>query len=55
MTLLWRVLDPPTEVRQRDFTAFNHVVDANGERIAQVDGLALLSRDWWSGDVLVQR
>ena len=55
VTLLWRVLDPSSEVRQRDFTAFNHVVDANGERIAQVDGLALLSRDWWSGDVLVQR
>ena len=55
VTLLWRVLDPPAEVRQRDFTAFNHVVDAHGERVAQVDGLALLSRDWWPGDVLVQR
>ena len=55
VTLLWRVLDPSTEVRQRDFTAFNHVVDASGERVAQVDGLALLSRDWWPGDVLVQR
>ena len=55
VTLLWRVLDPPAEVRQRDFTAFNHVIDANGERVAQVDGLALLSRDWWPGDVLVQR
>jgi hypothetical protein len=55
VTLLWRVLDPPSEVRQRDFTAFNHVVDASGERVAQVDGLALLSRDWWPGDVLVQR
>jgi len=55
VTLLWRVLDPPSEVRQRDFTAFNHVVDASGDRVAQVDGLALLSRDWWPGDVLVQR
>ena len=55
VTLLWRVLDPSSEVRQRDFTAFNHVVDASGERVAQVDGLALLSRDWWPGDVLVQR
>jgi len=55
VTLLWRVLDPSPEVRQRDFTAFNHVVDASGERVAQVDGLALLSRDWWPGDVLVQR
>jgi hypothetical protein len=55
VTLVWRVLDPSPEVRQRDFTAFNHVVDASGERVAQVDGLALLSRDWWPGDVLVQR
>ena len=55
VTLVWRVLDPSSEVRQRDFTAFNHVIDASGERVAQVDGLALLSRDWWPGDVLVQR
>jgi len=55
VTLVWRVLDPSPEVRRRDFTAFNHVVDAGGKRVAQVDGLALLSRDWWPGDVLVQR
>jgi len=55
VTLVWRVLDPSQEVRQRDFTAFNHVISASGERVAQVDGLALLSRDWWPGDVLVQR
>lgn len=55
VTLVWRVLDPSAEVRQRDFTAFNHLVDGSGERVAQVDGLALLSRDWWPGDVLVQR
>jgi hypothetical protein len=55
VTLLWRVLDPPPEVRQRDFTAFNHVLNSSGQRVAQVDGLALLSRDWWPGDVLVQR
>ena len=55
VTLLWRVLDPSAEVRERDFTAFNHVLTAGGERVAQVDGLSLLSRDWWPGDVLVQR
>jgi hypothetical protein len=55
VTLVWRVLDPPPEVRQRDFTAFNHVITGTEERVAQVDGLALLSRDWWPGDVLVQR
>ena len=55
VTLVWRVLDPPPEVRQRDFTAFNHVVTGSDTLVAQVDGLALLSRDWWPGDVLIQR
>lgn len=55
VTLVWRVLEPPDAVRQRDFTAFNHVVTGSGAKAAQVDGLALLSRDWWPGDVLVQR
>jgi hypothetical protein len=55
VTLVWRVLDPTPEVRERDFTAFNHVITDTGERVAQADGLALLSRDWWPGDVLVQR
>jgi hypothetical protein len=55
ITLLWRVLDPPPEVRQRDFTAFNHLITQEGELVGQEDGLALLSRDWWPGDVLVQR
>ncbi|MCD6290134.1 MAG: hypothetical protein J7M34_06480, partial [Anaerolineae bacterium] len=52
--LVWRVLDPPPEVRKRDMTAFNHILDAEGKRVAQVDGMSLLSRDWWPGDVLVQ-
>lgn len=53
-TLIWRVLEPPPEARTRDFTAFNHILDANGAMVSQVDGLALLSRDWWPNDVLVQ-
>ncbi|MCX7852800.1 MAG: glycosyltransferase family 39 protein [Caldilineales bacterium] len=53
--LVWRVTAPPPTVGTRDLTAFNHIVDvASGERVAQADGLALLSRDWWPGDVLVQ-
>ncbi len=55
VTLVWRVLDPASEVRQRDFTAFNHIVTGSDALVAQADGLALLSRDWWPGDVLVQR
>ncbi len=55
VTLIWKVLDPPAAARAGDFTAFNHVLDeATGERAGQVDGLALLSRDWWPGDVLIQ-
>ena len=54
VTLVWRVLDPPPAVRTSDMTAFNHVLAAGDERVGQVDGLALLSRDWWPGDVLVQ-
>lgn len=54
VTLVWRVLDPPPEVRQRDMTAFNHILNETGAMAAQVDGLALLSRDWWPGDVLIQ-
>jgi 4-amino-4-deoxy-L-arabinose transferase-like glycosyltransferase len=54
VTLAWRVLNPPAEVRARDFTAFNHILNTAGERVAQVDGMALLSRDWWPGDVLLQ-
>ncbi|MFN8439713.1 MAG: hypothetical protein U0175_03035 [Caldilineaceae bacterium] len=54
VTLIWHVLEPPNEVRQRDLTAFNHVLTRDGGMAAQVDGLALLSRDWWPGDVLVQ-
>lgn len=54
MLLVWRVLDPPPAVRERDVTAFNHVLDEQGEMAAQIDGLSLPSRDWWPGDVLLQ-
>ncbi|MGC8780736.1 MAG: ArnT family glycosyltransferase [Anaerolineae bacterium] len=54
VTLIWRVLDPPASVRTRDMTAFNHILDTQGQTAGQADGLALLSRDWWPGDVLIQ-
>ena len=54
-TLVWQVTSPPPGVGARDFTAFNHIVRAGtDEKVVQVDGLALLSRDWWPGDVLYQ-
>ena len=53
-TLVWRVLDPPMSVRSRDMTAFNHILGMDGKGVAQADGMALLSRDWWPGDVLIQ-
>ncbi len=54
VTLTWHVLDVASSARTRDITAFNHIVDAAGNKAAQVDGLALLSRDWWPGDVVMQ-
>jgi hypothetical protein len=52
---VWRVRDSSPAARLRDLTAFNHILDAGtGERVAQADGLALFSRDWWPGDVLIQ-
>ncbi|MCO6452942.1 MAG: glycosyltransferase family 39 protein [Caldilineales bacterium] len=54
IALVWRVTDPAPDVRTRDFTAFNHIVNGKGEMAAQADGMALLSRDWWPGDILVQ-
>lgn len=54
VVLIWRVGEPPWEVRERDFTAFNHILTEQGDMVAQVDGLATLSRDWWPGDVLIQ-
>ena len=55
VTLIWQVLDPHSDVRTRDFTAFNHVLEAdNGGMAAQVDGFSVLSRDWWPGDVIIQ-
>jgi hypothetical protein len=55
VTLFWRVLDPPWSVRERDMTAFNHILAADSSMVWQMDGLALLSRDWWPDDVLLQR
>lgn len=55
ITLFWQALNPTEAARSGDFTAFNHVLDATtAEQVGQVDGLALLSRDWWPGDVLIQ-
>jgi len=52
---VWRVDSPREDVRVRDFTAFNHILQAQTrERMAQTDGMAALSRDWWPGDILVQ-
>ena len=53
-TLVWRVLEPPPAARERDFTAFNHILNTQEEMVTQTGDLALLSRDWWPGDVLVQ-
>ncbi len=54
-TLVWRVTQPAPDVFVRDITAFNHILrQGSQDRAAQVDGLALLSRDWQPDDVLYQ-
>ncbi|HID34762.1 MAG TPA: hypothetical protein EYP25_09405 [Anaerolineae bacterium] len=53
--LVWHMQAPEPRAQQGDFTAFNHIVRTGAkEKIAQVDGMALLSRDWWPDDVLYQ-
>ena len=53
--LVWRMDDVPETTRERDYTAFNHIVRLDsGNKVAQVDGMAMLSRDWWPDDVLYQ-
>ncbi len=55
VALIWQVREHNPDVLTRDFTAFNHVLEANsGSMAAQVDGFSVLSRDWWPGDVIIQ-
>jgi len=55
VTLIWQVHEHNPEVRTRDYTAFNHVLEVeSGSLAAQVDGFSVLSRDWWPGDVIIQ-
>jgi len=54
-TLVWHVQQPAPDVAGLDFTAFNHILrEDDRERVAQADGLALLSQDWQLDDVLYQ-
>lgn len=53
-TLVWAVFAQTPDATTRALTAFNHILDADGGMAAQTDGLSLLSRDWWTGDLLVQ-
>ena len=53
--LVWRMTQPTEQAWQGDYTAFNHLLAEGTETLAvQVDGMALLSRDWWPEDVLYQ-
>ena len=53
--LVWHMREPGPQAWQGDYTAFNHIVRAqDGSMAAQRDGMAMLSRDWWPGDVLYQ-
>ncbi len=53
--LVWRMGAVSQQARQSDYTAFNHIVRRGDEaKVAQVDGMAMLSRDWWPEDVIYQ-
>ncbi len=53
--LVWHMREPGPQAWHGDYTAFNHIVRAqDGSMAAQRDGMAMLSRDWWPGDILYQ-
>ena len=48
----WRPADNPD---QSDYHLFNHLLDANGDRVAQADGAAFAGFQWRAGDVVISR
>ncbi len=52
--IVWRVWKPPAD-RGAAYVLYAHLLDADGERIAQVDSPTTPADDWQVGDVVVQR
>lgn len=52
LTYRWQVTETPTAA---DYHFFNHVLDGNGQLVAQEDAAAIDARNWQEGDVLVTR
>jgi 4-amino-4-deoxy-L-arabinose transferase-like glycosyltransferase len=51
--IAWRVARPPPHPRAR-YHIFNHLLDASGKRWDQRDCFTIPSKDWQSGDLVVQ-
>jgi hypothetical protein len=51
--LAWRVREMPADCAPR-YHFYNHLLDSKGRRWAQADGVAINTRDWLAGDVVVQ-
>ena len=50
--LFWRTADNPDPA---DFHIFNHLLDAEGARVAQADAAAFAGWQWRAGDVVISR
>ena len=50
--VFWRTADNPDPA---DFHIFNHLLDAEGGRLAQADAAAFAGRQWRAGDVVISR
>lgn len=50
--IYWQTADNPDS---RDYHIFNHLLDADGQRVSQMDSDAFTGRQWQSGDVVVSR
>jgi len=54
LTTYWSFADVPDDVRLVQHSLFNHLVDRDGDKLAQRDGFGLPERYWSDGLVLVQ-
>ncbi|MBN1886998.1 MAG: glycosyltransferase family 39 protein [Thermoflexales bacterium] len=49
--IFWRVTSPPPP--GADYHWFNHLVDAEGKRVGQADGVGFPARSWRVGDIVM--
>ncbi len=52
ITNCWRVHQRPAELSDQ-LKVFNHLVDGDGEKVTQADGLGLVPSQWREGDIIL--